>query len=48
MKAEGPQQLNPQLEEQITEINWLPPDQWNKVKENSFPSILDVLKKLNP
>lgn len=48
MKAEGQQQLNPQLEEQITEIKWLATDQWDKVKENSFPSILDVLEKLNP
>lgn len=48
MKAGGQQQLIPQQEEQITEINWLATDQWDKVKENSFPSILDVLQKLNP
>ena len=48
MKAGGQQQLIPQQEEQITEINWLPPAQWESIKQNSFPSILDVLEKLNP
>jgi ADP-ribose pyrophosphatase YjhB (NUDIX family) len=48
MKAGGQQQLVPQQEEQITEINWLAAEQWGKVKANSFPSILDVLEKLNP
>jgi hypothetical protein len=48
MKAAGEQLLVPQQEEQITEINWLPPAQWESIKQNSFPSILDVLDKLNP
>lgn len=46
MKANGAQALKPQAEEQITETIWLAPSDWPKVKENTFPSILDVLDTL--
>lgn len=46
MKASGPQVLNPQQEEQITETRWLAPSEWEQVRQNSFPSILDVLNVL--
>lgn len=46
MKINGPQQLTPQAEEQITETKWLAPADWDTVKKNSFPSIIDVLERL--
>lgn len=46
MKAGGEQNLHPQTEEQITETVWLDKKDWQKVKENTFPSILDVIGNL--
>jgi len=35
----------PQLEEEITDTVWLKPSELSKVYENTFPSIIDVLRK---
>ena len=44
MKAPGKQHLVPQLEEQITEIKWVPAAEVKQYMNNTFPSIIDVLK----
>jgi 8-oxo-dGTP pyrophosphatase MutT (NUDIX family) len=46
MKVSGEQNLNPQTEEQITETVWLDKTSWDKVRANTFPSILDVISSL--
>jgi hypothetical protein len=43
MNAPGKQKLTPQTEEDITEILWLGSENIQKVKTNTFPSVLDVL-----
>ena len=43
MKAIANQALVPQLEEGITEVKWLAKTDWPIVRENTYPSILDVL-----
>ncbi|HEY4154471.1 MAG TPA: NUDIX hydrolase [Puia sp.] len=43
MKASGAARLIPQLEEQITEIRWIAPGEFDLVKQNTFPNILEVL-----
>ncbi len=43
MKAIANQALVPQLEEGITEVKWLAKTDWPMVRENTYPSILDVL-----
>ena len=44
MKAPGKQHLVPQQEEQITEIKWVPAAEVKQYMNNTFPSIIDVLK----
>lgn len=44
MKAPGQQPLQPQAEEQITQLEWAHPDQLQKYVLHTFPSIIDVLK----
>ncbi|TAF45360.1 MAG: NUDIX domain-containing protein [Sphingobacteriales bacterium] len=43
MKAIANQALVPQIEEGITEVQWLPKSKWDIVKTNTYPSILEVL-----
>ncbi|MCC6837555.1 MAG: NUDIX domain-containing protein [Bacteroidia bacterium] len=38
--------LVPQIEEGITDVQWLAPTEFKKVKTNTYESILDVLKAL--
>lgn len=45
MEATKNQESKPQLEEQITQLEWLPKSEFNKVLENTFPSIAFVLKQ---
>ncbi len=45
MKTAGDNTLKPQVEEDITEIKWLKPDNLNEILENTYPSIKQVLKK---
>ena len=44
MKSSGKESLIPQTKEEITEAKWMNPDDLNIVKENTFLSIIDVLK----
>ncbi len=44
MKISGAPTLVPQLEEDITELRWLSPDELGIVLQNTFPTIVDVLK----
>lgn len=46
MKSKANQKLIPQLEEGITEVKWIGRDNWNMVKENTYPSILEVLNAI--
>jgi ADP-ribose pyrophosphatase YjhB (NUDIX family) len=46
MKAPGEQQLTPQLAENIQDIKWVRTKDLGKYKANSFPSVVDVLDKL--
>jgi len=43
MKVKGNQILLPQTEEDIQEIKWVKPDDLDKYRKNSFPSVADVL-----
>lgn len=45
IKAPGKQALAPQLEEQITELVWVPASKVKEYINNTFPSIIDVLAK---
>jgi ADP-ribose pyrophosphatase YjhB (NUDIX family) len=44
MKAKGDQTLQPQTEEDITEIKWVKPSSIKDYLNNTFPSVVDVLK----
>jgi len=35
--------LAPQTEEGITEVRWFAPDAWSEIRQNTYPSIIDVL-----
>ncbi|HLX92188.1 MAG TPA: NUDIX domain-containing protein [Puia sp.] len=43
MDTSGNQELIPQSEEQITELTWFSPSSLSKVRNNTYPSVLDVL-----
>lgn len=45
MHYSGDNQLTPQLEEDITEAVWLSQDQLHKIAENTYSSLLDVMRK---
>jgi 8-oxo-dGTP pyrophosphatase MutT (NUDIX family) len=45
MRALANQALVPQLEEGITEVKWIGKEDWNLVRANTYPSIIDVLEK---
>jgi len=40
----GPKQLSPQSEEDITQAVWLTKKEWKQVEENTYTSIIEVLK----
>ena len=44
MKTKGNQPLTPQLEEEITVIEWMGSDDFKIVQQNTYPTILDVLR----
>lgn len=46
MKAEGSPSLIPQEDEGITDIRWVPKNRLKSYKENTFPSVRDVLALL--
>lgn len=43
MEASRNQSSKPQTEEEITELQWIAPSDFNKVSENTFPSIISVI-----
>lgn len=43
MEVKNNQRLVPQLEEFITKIKWVKKANWNEMKSNTFPSIIEVL-----
>ncbi len=47
MTHDGLQEPVPQTEEEITEAKWIEPDDYEKIIQNTFPSIIQVLKKGN-
>jgi 8-oxo-dGTP pyrophosphatase MutT (NUDIX family) len=47
MTHDGLQKPVPQIEEEITEAVWIEPDDFEKIIQNTFPSIIQVLKKGN-
>lgn len=47
MLHDGLQEPIPQTEEEITEAIWFEPDNYEKVIQNTFPSIIEVMKKGN-
>jgi 8-oxo-dGTP pyrophosphatase MutT (NUDIX family) len=46
MEYSGNEKPKPQLEEEITEVCWIKSSELKKVYENTFLSIIDVLRKL--
>lgn len=44
MRAADGQDVQPQIEEQITEIKWVKRDELDKYMKNTFPLITDVIK----
>jgi len=47
MTHDGNQKPVPQIEEEITEAAWIESDDYEKIIQNTFPSIIQVLKKGN-
>ncbi len=45
MNVEHKGQLVPQTKEDITEAKWIKPSKIDKITQNTFPSIIEVLKK---
>ena len=43
MEADSHQRLIPQAEEEISELRWLAPADFNIVLANTYPSIVEVL-----
>lgn len=46
METSGSQALTPQAEEDISEVVWLKKEDWNKVLDNTYPSVKDVLSSI--
>ena len=46
MKYKGSGKLIPQLEEGITDVRWFNKGHMEDIKANTFPSIMDVLEKV--
>ena len=47
MKYKGNQKLKPQLEEGITDVKWFNKGHMQDITTNTFPSIMDVLEKVD-
>ncbi|QKJ29539.1 NUDIX domain-containing protein [Mucilaginibacter mali] len=47
MKYKGSEKLKPQLEEGITDVQWFNKSHMDEIKSNTFPSIMDVLEKVD-
>lgn len=47
MKVSGDQKLTPQLEEDILELRWVALDEAEEYFENTFPNIVEILRKFN-
>jgi 8-oxo-dGTP pyrophosphatase MutT (NUDIX family) len=47
MRASADQALVPQVIEDIHAVEWLAKDKWQKVLDNTFPSVRDVLEALD-
>jgi len=47
MKYKGTEKLKPQVEEGITEVRWFRKNQVDTIAKNTFPSIMDVLAKMD-
>ncbi|NCI50050.1 NUDIX domain-containing protein [Sediminibacterium roseum] len=45
MRARGEQQLLPQTEEDITEIKWVSGEELEACLENSYPNVVEIIKK---
>ena len=45
MNYKGNEKLKPQTEEGITDVRWFDKDDLQAIKDNTFPSIMDVLRK---
>lgn len=43
MFHDGESSLSPQIEEDITEVKWVNPEDLPEIKQNTYPSIVDVL-----
>ncbi len=43
MEGEKQQKSTPQLEEEITELQWIAPDNFPEILSNTFPSIIEVI-----
>lgn len=46
MKAKEGEVLVPQTEEGITEVSWVNRDDFGKIRENTYPSVLEVMKSI--
>jgi 8-oxo-dGTP pyrophosphatase MutT (NUDIX family) len=46
MKYKGSEKLKPQTEEGITEVRWFNKAHMEDIKDNTFPSIMDVLERV--
>jgi 8-oxo-dGTP pyrophosphatase MutT (NUDIX family) len=45
MRAYGEERLIPQTEEDITEIKWVDSDEMETCLQNSYPNVVDVIRK---
>lgn len=48
MSSDDASVLKPQLEEGITEVRWIAPVDFDRVRDNSYDSIRDVIRDLAP
>lgn len=46
MKVKGTPALTPQIEEDITDLKWVPPSELSRYQEDTFPSVKEVLTLL--
>ncbi|MDB5211332.1 MAG: hypothetical protein JWQ30_2159 [Sediminibacterium sp.] len=45
MRARGEEIVTPQIEEDITEIKWVSGDEMEDCLQNSYPNVVDVIRK---
>jgi len=43
MRAYNQKKLIPQLEEGITKVKWIAPGDFEKIRKNTYPLILDII-----